>query len=94
MNETQNITHPDNELIFKYANNEELSDSEKESVKKHLLECESCKKEYNSFAAMRTILTEYWDGKTDDCIDTETLAEYSEGLERRGESLVWLVAGH
>jgi len=71
---------PDSELLFKYADGEKIDEANKEEIERHLPECASCRKEYESYIAMRQLLTEYWDGKIEGCFESETLAEYLEGL--------------
>ncbi len=70
---------PDTEHIFRYANGE-VTDPERKEIEAHLRECESCRKEYESFRAIGKLLTEHWDGKIEGCFDSETLAEYLEGM--------------
>ena len=69
---------PDEELIFRYANGEEIG--EREELQKHLAECDSCRKAFDSYSLMRNLLSKHWDGKIEGCFDTEALAKYSEGL--------------
>jgi hypothetical protein len=69
---------PDNELISRYADGE-VDDTEKREAERHIRECESCRKEYESFAAMGELMTRHWDGKIEGCFDAETLAEFLAG---------------
>jgi len=68
------------ELISKYVDGEDLIESERKNIETHIHECEHCRKEYNSYLAMRQLLTQYWGGKIEGCFDGHTLAEYLKGL--------------
>jgi hypothetical protein len=70
---------PDEEILFLYANGEEIDEEKKAEIEQHLLECDSCQKEYNSYRSMKQLLVESWDGKIEGCFDSNTLAEYLEG---------------
>jgi anti-sigma factor RsiW len=71
---------PDIDLIHRYASGEAVTEYEMKLAESHIRECDSCRREYNSIISTIKLLTEYWDEKTEHCIDTETLAEYSEGI--------------
>lgn len=70
---------PESELIFKYANDEEINEAKKRELRAHIKECASCRKEYESYVAMRYLLINYWDGKIEGCFDTDTLSDYLDG---------------
>lgn len=70
---------PDKDLIFRYADGE-VNDAERREAEKHIQECRACREQYEEYKGMMQLLTQHWDGKLEDCIDTRTLAEYSMGM--------------